>query len=385
MTAEVDERRMALALSLAENGLYSATPNPRVGCVVFRGGEVVGRGWHRAAGEAHAEVVALSQAGERAAGGEVYVSLEPCAHVGRTPPCADALIRAKPARVVVAMSDPDPRVCGNGIAKLRAAGIRVDCGVLRREALELNLGFASRMIRGRPWLRIKIAATLDGRTALESGLSRWITGAAARTDAHHFRARSCAVVTGIGTAETDDPLLTVRHVAAKRQPLRVLADRRLRASPKLKMLSDGGGALVACAVPVPKQSPFAPEVEVVSLPDTAKPGGADLRGLLELLAARGVNEATLEAGRKLSGAFLHAGLADELMIYTAPSIFGEGARAMFSIPSPESPGSAPRMELREARPFPDGDIRAIYRKPGVVDELQTQPPVPTLERRDEGL
>ena len=375
--AETDSRRMALALALAENGLYSAAPNPRVGCVVFRNGEIVGRGWHRAAGQPHAEILALAQAGEKARDSEIYVSLEPCAHSGKTPPCAEALIRAKPRRVVAAMHDPDPRVAGKGLAKLRQAGIQVRAGILRQQALEMNLGFVSRHLRGRPWLRIKIAATLDGRTALESGLSQWITGENARADAHHLRARSCAVLTGIGTAEADNPRLTVRHVAAQRQPLRILLDRQLRADPKLRLLSDGNPTLVFCAKPGPEQSSSAfsaPGVEVVSLPDPENPGCVNLRKMLETLAERGINEVTAEAGRKLCGAFLAAGLADEIVVYFAPTVFGESARAMFAVPPPASPDAAARMTLHHLRDFGDGDFRAVCRRADVLREMDSRIP-----------
>ena len=362
---DIDSRRMALALDLAENGLYSASPNPRVGCAIFRNGKVAGLGWHRAAGEAHAEVMALAQAGEKVEGAEVYVSLEPCAHSGRTPPCVDALIRARPGRVVAALRDPDPRVAGKGLARLREAGIQVDCGVLRGRALELNCGFFSRHLRGRPWLRLKIAATLDGRTALESGLSRWITGAESRRDAHHYRARSCAVLTGIGTAEADDPELTVRHVAASRQPLRILLDRELRASSRLKLMSDGNPVLTVCAVSPPENIGA---VEYLSLPDADNPRNINLPGLLESLALRGMNEVMVEAGRKLCGAFLRTGLVDELVAYYAPKIFGADARAMFALASPDSPDLATEMELADLRVL-GGDIRAVFRRPGVWDEL----------------
>ena len=380
----VDSRRMALALGLAENGLYSAAPNPRVGCVVFRNDRLVGRGWHRAAGEPHAEIAALNQAGDQAQDSEIYVSLEPCAHSGKTPPCADALIRAKPKRVVAAMPDPDPRVAGKGFAKLRQAGIQVSIGTLRRQALELNLGFVSRQVRGRPWVRIKIAATMDGRTALASGLSQWITGENARADAHHFRARSCAVLTGIGTAETDNPQLTARQVAAVRQPLRVLLDSRLRASPNLHLLSDGNPTLVFCAQPRPDQSSSGfskfskfskisgDGVEVVSMPDPENPRGVDLRKMLAALAAREINEVTVEAGRKLCGALLAAGLADEVAVYFAPAVFGEGARAMFAVAPPDSPGAATRMTLQNLHAFGDGDFRAVYRRAGAVREMDSR-------------
>ena len=238
---------MAHALELARRGLYTTTPNPRVGCVLVTDGEVVGEGWHERAGEPHAEVVALRAAATKANGAIAYVTLEPCAHHGRTPPCCEALIKAGVARVVAAMQDPNPLVAGKGLAALRAAGIRVDSGLLEDEARELNIGFVSRMTRGTPWVRLKVAASLDGRTALANGQSQWITGPDARRDGHAWRARACAVLTGIGTVRDDDPQLTVREVATSRQPLRVVIDSRLETPPAARVLA-GGGALVACAV-----------------------------------------------------------------------------------------------------------------------------------------
>ncbi|MHB8167892.1 MAG: bifunctional diaminohydroxyphosphoribosylaminopyrimidine deaminase/5-amino-6-(5-phosphoribosylamino)uracil reductase RibD, partial [Sulfuricella sp.] len=228
MFSAIDHEYMAQALRLAEKGLYTTTPNPRVGCVIVRDGKVVGSGWHQRAGEPHAEIHALTQAGELARGATVYVTLEPCSHHGRTPPCAEALIQAGVGRVVVAMVDPNPQVAGEGLTQLQQAGIRTDIGLLEEEAHQLNLGFVSRMTCGRPWLRLKIAASLDGKTALNNGVSQWITGADARRDAHRLRARSCAVLTGIGTVLADDPMLNVREVETPRQPLRVVVDSGLR-------------------------------------------------------------------------------------------------------------------------------------------------------------
>jgi diaminohydroxyphosphoribosylaminopyrimidine deaminase/5-amino-6-(5-phosphoribosylamino)uracil reductase len=247
MFTSADHTFMARALQLAQRGLYTTTPNPRVGCVVVRDGQVVGEGWHERAGEPHAEVLALRAAADRARGATVYVSLEPCSHHGRTPPCADALIAAGVARVVAAMQDPNPVVAGDGLQRLRAAGIETRDGLLQDEAHELNIGFVSRMQRGRPWLRVKVAASLDGRTALRNGASQWITGEQARRDGHRFRARSCAVMIGIGTLLADDPRLTVRHVQTSRQPLRVVVDRNLEL-PLSAQLLDGGNVLVFAAV-----------------------------------------------------------------------------------------------------------------------------------------
>jgi len=233
-------KRQAQALRLAERGLYTTSPNPRVGCVLVRDGDIVGEGWHERAGEPHAEVLALRAAGEAARGATAYVTLEPCSYHGRTPPCADALIAAGIARVTVAVQDPNPRVAGQGIAKLCAAGIEVECGLMEAAARELNIGFFARMTRGTAWLRSKIAMSLDGRTALANGVSQWITGEAARQDVQHWRARSCAVLTGIGTVLADDPQLNVRGIETARQPLRAVVDSLLRMPPNARLLQQNG-------------------------------------------------------------------------------------------------------------------------------------------------
>ena len=227
---------MARALEFAERGLYTTTPNPRVGCVIVRDGSVVGEGWHQRAGEAHAEVNALRAAGEKAQGATLYVTLEPCSHQGRTPPCTQALIAAQINRVVAAMEDPNPRVSGQGLQAIRSAGVAAECGLMEAEALELNVGFVSRMTRGRPWLRMKIAASLDGKTALTNGRSQWITGADARRDGHRWRARACVIMTGIGTVREDDPQLTVRDVDTSRQPIRLVVDSRLEVAMNARVL-----------------------------------------------------------------------------------------------------------------------------------------------------
>ncbi|HJU21610.1 MAG TPA: bifunctional diaminohydroxyphosphoribosylaminopyrimidine deaminase/5-amino-6-(5-phosphoribosylamino)uracil reductase RibD, partial [Casimicrobiaceae bacterium] len=317
---------MARALALAERGLCTTTPNPRVGCVIVKDGELVGEGFHERAGEAHAEVAALRDAREKGRdvrGTTVYSTLEPCNRQGRTPPCVDALIAAGVARVVAAMPDPNPDQ-GGGAARLRAAGIAVDVGLLEDEARTLNAGFVSRMTRGRPWLRTKIAASLDGRTALVGGESQWITGAAARADGHAWRARSCAIITGIGTVLHDDPQLTVRDVPAMRQPLRVVVDRRAETPPGARVLL-GGNVLLVTAGP---RNPQWPEsIESLALADGA--GRVDFHALLRALAARGVNEVQVEAGAKLNGALLRQGLVDELLVYVAAALIGDPARGMF--------------------------------------------------------
>ena len=331
---------MAQALRLAERGLYTTSPNPRVGCVLVRDGKVVGEGWHERAGEPHAEVHALRAAGDAARATTAYVTLEPCSHHGRTPPCADALIEAGVARVVVAVQDPNPQVAGQGIAKLRAAGIEVECGLMEAAARELNIGFFTRMTRGTPWVRSKIAASLDGRTALANGESQWITGAAARQDVQHWRARSCVVLTGIGTVLADDPQLNVRELATTRQPLRAVVDTGLRLPPDAQFLNllpspargrgaGGEGGVVVYTATRDAQKIAVLEqagARVVVLPDAS--GSVDTAAVLCDLAARGCNEVLVEAGSKLNGALLQTGSVDELVLYLAPQLLGDMARGM---------------------------------------------------------
>lgn len=322
-----DSQWMAQALRLAELGLYTTSPNPRVGCVLVRDGKLIGEGWHRRAGEPHAEVHALRAAGESARGATAYVTLEPCSHHGRTPPCADALIAAGVQRVVVATQDPNPLVAGQGIARLRAAGIDVECGLMEAAARELNIGFFSRMTRGTPWVRSKIAASLDGRTALSNGASKWITGESARRDVQHWRARSCAVLTGIGTVLADDPQLNVREPATERQPLRVVVDSGLRISPGARILQDGPILIyTACTDATKQQSLKASGAEVVTL--AGADGKVDLPGVMENLGRRGINEVLVEAGHTLNGGLMQAGLVDELVLYFAPQLLGNAARGM---------------------------------------------------------
>jgi diaminohydroxyphosphoribosylaminopyrimidine deaminase/5-amino-6-(5-phosphoribosylamino)uracil reductase len=330
MFSAADHEYMAQALRLARNGMYSTSPNPRVGCVMVRDGQVVGEGWHERAGLPHAEINALRAAGAGAKGATLYVTLEPCSHTGRTPPCADALIEAGVARVVAAMQDPNPLVAGQGLERLRAAGIEVACGLLEVEALELNIGFVTRMTLGRPWLRLKTASSLDGKSALNNGVSQWITGAEARRDVHRLRARSCALLTGIGTVLADDPQLNVRDVETARQPLRVVVDSTLRTPPTAKIL-DGGGCLIATASPDRERIARLEDAgaEIIGLPGT--PGRVDLPGLMQTLAQRGINEVTVEAGCTLNGALLEANLVDELVMYVAPLLLGDKARGLFGM------------------------------------------------------
>lgn len=359
-----DHEFMARALQLAARGLHTTTPNPRVGCVIVRDGQIVGEGWHVRAGEPHAEVHALRAAGAAARGAEVYVTLEPCAHHGRTPPCADALIAAGVRRVVAAMGDPDPRTDGGGMEKLRAAGIEVACGLLEDDARELNIGFVSRLSRGRPWLRAKIAASLDGRTALADGQSQWITGPEARADGQRWRARACAILSGGGTVLADDPQLNVRLDAGEggcgtRQPLKVIVDSELQTPPGARLF-DSGATLIACAEADPARAAAlaARGAEILALP--APDGRVDLSALLAQLARRGINEVHVEAGRVLTGALIAAGLVDELLIYLAPCLLGDSARGMFALPPLASLSQRQQLAIRELRSV-GSDLRVIAR------------------------
>ena len=350
---------MARALRLAKKGMYSTTPNPRVGCVIVKDGALVGEGWHRKAGEAHAEVEALRVAGSAARGSTVYVTLEPCCHYGRTPPCAAALIDAGVTRVVAAMEDPNPQVAGRGMTMLVDAGISAQCGLLEAEARDLNVGFVSRMSRGRPWVRLKLAASLDGKTALLNGISQWITGPAARQDGHRWRARACAILSGIGTVRDDDPQLNVRGVLSDRQPLKVVVDSRLELSPEARVLA-GSGLLLATAVEDRSRARAlcARGAEVMRFPDGS--GRVDLAALMTELARRGVNEVHVEGGSRLSGALLNGGLVDELLLYLAPCMIGDKARGMFDMPELTSLDSKRRLAVRDMR-MVGGDLRVVAR------------------------
>lgn len=350
---------MARALRLAQKGMYSTTPNPRVGCVIVKDGVIVGEGWHRKAGDAHAEVEALRVAGRAARGSTVYVTLEPCSHHGRTPPCAAALIDAGVVRVVAAMEDPNPQVAGRGMAMLVDAGISAQCGLLAAEASDLNVGFVSRMSRGRPWVRLKMAASLDGKTALLNGASQWITGPAARQDGHRWRARACAILSGIGTVRDDDPQLNVRGVLSDRQPLKVVVDSRLELSPEARVLA-GGGLLLATAVEDRSRAKAlcARGAEVMPFPDGS--GRVNLAALMAELARRGVNEVHVEGGSRLSGALLNGGLVDELLLYLAPCLIGDKARGMFDMPELTSLDSKRRLVVRDMR-MVGGDLRVVAR------------------------
>ncbi len=351
-----DSQWMARALRLAERGLYTTSPNPRVGCVLVKEGKVVGEGWHERAGVPHAEVHALRAAGKAAHGATAYVTLEPCSHHGRTPPCADALIAAGVSRVVAAAQDPNPKVAGQGIARLRAAGIKVECGLMEADARELNIGFVSRMERATPWVRSKIAASLDGRTALANGTSKWITGDAARRDVQRWRARSCAVLTGIGTVLADDPQLNVREIKSDRQPLRVVVDSQLR-MPLHARICAGGTLIYTASMDRAKCAELQIQgAEVVTL--AGADGLVDLFRVLGDLGRRGINEVLVEAGRTLNGALLQAGLVDELVLYLAPQLLGDAARGMADL------GELTQLQQRVALQWQDmrqvgGDLRIV--------------------------
>lgn len=343
---------MARALRLAHRGLYSTDPNPRVGCVIARGDEIAGEGWHERAGGPHAEVVALTAAGAAARGATAYVTLEPCSHHGRTPPCADALLEAGVARVVMASRDPNPAVAGQGEARLTKAGVEVTSGVLEADAMALNVGYMKRMRSGRPYVRCKIAASIDGRTALANGVSQWITGPAARADVQRLRARSSAVLTGVGTMIADDPSLNVRaaELGDVVQPLRVIVDSQLRTPPASRALTVAEAPLV---LTVSKEAGARRQLEQagarVESVAAGTDGRVDLEVVLRRLAELEVNEVLVEAGAHLNGALLRAGLIDELVVYMAGSILGADARAMFAVPALSDMSQRHEVELTDVR------------------------------------
>lgn len=379
-----DEAGIAHALTWAAKGMFDTAPNPRVGCVIVRDGRILGAGVTQPVGQPHAEVQALRaarDAGHDVRGATVYVTLEPCSHFGRTPPCADALVAAGVARVVAAIADPNPLVAGQGLAKLHAAGIETRCGVLADAAREMNIGFFSRMQRGRPWVRMKSATSLDGRTALHDGTSQWITSAPARADGHAWRARSCAILTGIGTVAEDDPRLTVRdlgevadvvnvagvtgmaiagNAAIRRQPQRIVVDSRLQIAPDAKVLAGGGTLVVAAAADPEKQAVLrAAGCEVLILANAH--GKVDLPALLQELGRRGINELHVEAGAKLNGSLIREGCVDELLLYLAPMLLGD-ARNLFELAALPSLDAARRLAFHEVKQI-GPDLRILARFP----------------------
>ena len=346
---------MARALQLASKGLYTTQPNPRVGCVVVKNGKIIGEGWHRKAGEPHAEIHALNQAGAQAKGATAYVTLEPCSHHGRTPPCADALVDADVSQVVIAMEDPNPQVSGQGVLRLRETGIEVITGVLEAQARELNPGFIKRMSSGLPYVRIKLAMSLDGRTAMASGESQWITGTAARNDVQKLRARSSAVVTAMGTILADDPSLNVRLSAQElgldippHQPMRVILDSQLSCPQDARVFSLPGQTVILTCHPDPLSHDYT-HGEVVQVKDSN--GRVDLLAAMHWLAEQEINEVHVEAGSVLCGALLDAGLVDEIVIYMAPHLMGDQAKGLFHLPGIQG------MEQRLA--FHIKDIRMV--------------------------
>ncbi|HEV2110293.1 MAG TPA: bifunctional diaminohydroxyphosphoribosylaminopyrimidine deaminase/5-amino-6-(5-phosphoribosylamino)uracil reductase RibD [Gammaproteobacteria bacterium] len=348
-----DHASMAEALRLAERGLYTTDPNPRVGAVVVKDGKIIGRGFHRKAGEAHAEVLALKEAGAAAQGATLYVTLEPCSHHGKTPPCADAVIAVNIARVVAAMTDPNPLVSGNGFERIKGAGIAMAQGLMEAEARALNPGFISRMTRGRPWVRSKLAVSLDGRTALADGESKWISGEASRQDVHRWRARSSAVLTGIGTLLKDDPTLNVRLEGEWRQPLKIVIDPNLSTPPDAKIFKQNPDSVyIATTVDDEEEHELLNNVGANIHVFPEKAGGMmDMKLVLETLAELECNEVLVEAGAGMNGPLLAAGLIDELIVYMAPNVLGDTARGMFSLP--------PLAGMDQRREFEVTDLRKI--------------------------
>lgn len=362
MYSESDHEFMLRALTLAQRSAFHAAPNPRVGCVIVRDGRVLGEGFTQPPGSNHAEVEAILDArrnGHDVRGSTVYVSLEPCSHFGRTPPCATALSEAKVARVIAAVEDPNPLVSGRGLEMLRNGGVDVRCGLLEQEAAEVNAGFISRMTRGRPWVRLKIAASLDGKTALANGVSQWITSEDARRDGHTWRARACAVLTGIGTVQTDNPQLNVRLVETTRQPLRIVVDSRLELDPAARIFDGDGKVLIASVANDAARETALKQrgAEILHLP--ADHGKVDLKALMQALAVRGINEVHVEAGFKLNGSLVRAGVVDELLVYLAPTLIGD-AQGMLHLPALSDLAQAQRLSFREVSQVGD-DVRIVAR------------------------
>lgn len=356
-----DTEGIRRALELAENGLFTTAPNPRIGCVITKDNRVIGEGFTQPPGQAHAEIHAMNDAvrrGNDLRGATVYVTLEPCSHHGRTPPCADALVRAGVGKVVAAMGDPNPLVAGQGFAKLAAAGIEVVNGILEQEAREMNIGFFSRMERGKPWVRMKAAASLDGKTALHNGQSQWITSAAARDDGHWWRARADAILTGIGTVLEDDPQLSVRAFETPRQPRRIVVDSALQIPLHARVLAGGGTWIVAAKANPEKEEQLRERgAEIIMLPNAN--GKVDLPALMLELGKRQINELHVEAGHKLNGSLIREGCVDELLLYLAPSLLGD-AQGLFNLPALERLDDRRKLAFHEVRQIGE-DLRILAR------------------------
>jgi diaminohydroxyphosphoribosylaminopyrimidine deaminase / 5-amino-6-(5-phosphoribosylamino)uracil reductase len=350
-----DHVYMTRALQLAEQGLYTTQPNPRVGCVIVKDGKVIGDGAHLKAGEPHAEIHALKQAGAAASGATLYVTLEPCSHTGRTPPCAQAIVDAGVAKVIAAMQDLNPLVAGSGLAHLQAQNIETASGLMQGQAEALNAGFISRMVRQKPFVRSKIASSLDGKTALNNGASQWITSEHARADVQHWRARSCAILTGSGTVLSDNPSMTVRDISINRQPLKVVVDSQLQTPLDAKILQ-GGNVLIAFAVDPNDRADvlFEAGAELLCIPNQV--GKVCLNTLLSHLASREINEVLVEGGEGLNGALLAAGLIDELLIYYAPKLMGSAGKGLFAVPALTQMSQAIDLQIIETRQI-GADIR----------------------------
>lgn len=364
MFSETDISMMQNALKLAALGRFSTSPNPRVGCVIAQGSQIVGQGFHVKAGEPHAEVHALRQAGEMAQGATAFVTLEPCSHYGRTPPCAEALLRSGVTRVVAAMRDPNPLVAGKGLAMLEAAGIKTECGLLEHQARELNRGFLSRIERRRPFVRLKCAVSLDGKTALSDGSSFWITGEDARADVQVLRAESCAVLTGIGTVLADNPQLNVRDFPTLRQPARIVLDSRLRLPPYSHLVTDGQSPTLIATLErdEDKLRPYREHAHIrILMPSETADSKIDLHHLMRLLADEGFGEIMVEAGSELTSAFLAENLADEIVLYRSPKILGSG-KDLLSLPENRAALSAPPLWTPVSTEILGHDIKTVFRK-----------------------
>lgn len=352
---------MQRALALAEKGRFTTHPNPRVGCVIAQGSHIVGEGYHLRCGEPHAEIFALKEAKRKAKGATVYVTLEPCAHFGKTPPCAEALIQAGVARVIVATQDPNPQVAGKGIAMLQEAGIKVSCGLLEKEARALNLGFLSRFEKNRPYIRLKYAQSLDGKIALNNGQSQWITGEIARADVHRYRAQSSAILTGVNTILADNPLLNARidDIALFRQPERIILDSHLRTPLDAQVITDETCHTVLVTLEDTPHKDYPQHIEIMRIPANTD-GKIDLSILMTVLAQRGVNEIWTEAGSVLNSSLLQEHLVDEIVVYQAPMILGNTAKDIFRLPEYTDLTQIPRWGLSSVKKMGD-DIRIILR------------------------